>query len=152
MMDYENIKRVIISHIRNNTGHLVILQASNDEQPAYPFCAYTLTSPYLPKASAEIDGQLIEDVEIVFSFTWHSQDATEVQTLSHKTAMLFKLSQHRQTLSDQGIVFVKIEGIQSRDTFLSVDNERRYGLDVRFRVTHVEESSGEIIESVEIPQ
>lgn len=152
MMDYENIKRVIISHIRNNTGHLIILQASNDKQPVYPFCAYTLTSPYLPKASAEIDGQLIEDVEIVFSFTWHSDNATEVQALSHKTAMLFRLSQHRQVLSDQGVVFVKIEGIQSRDTFISVDNERRYGLDVRFRVRHVEESNGEVIEAVEMPQ
>ena len=151
-MDYENIKRTIISHIRDNTGHLVILQASNDEQPAYPFCAYTLTSPYLPKATAEIGGQLIEDIELVFSFTWHSKNATEVQTLSHKTAMLFKLAQHRQTLGDQDITFVKIEGIQSRDTFLSVDNERRYGLDIRFRVRHVEGSDGENIESVEIPQ
>ncbi|WP_426353667.1 phage neck terminator protein [Exiguobacterium sp. R-39] len=151
-MDYRNIKRVIIGHIRDNTGRPVILQASNDEQPAYPFCAYTLTSPYLPKSSAEYNGELIEDVEVVFSFTWHSNDATEVQTLSHDTAMLFKLAQHRQTLSDQGIVFVKIEGLQSRDTFLSVDNERRYGIDIRFRVRNIETFGGELIDTVEIPQ
>lgn len=151
-MDYRHIKQIIIGHIKEKTGHLVILQASNDEQPAYPFCSYTLTSPYLPVSSAEYDGVLVEDIEMVFSFTWHSDDATEVQTLSHDTAMLFKLSQHRQALNDQGIVFVRVEGIQGRDTFLSVDNERRYGLDARFRVRHVEGSIGQIIEAVEIPQ
>jgi len=151
-MDYYEIKKNIIGHLTQGTGRPVVLQGSNDEQPAYPFCAYTLTSPYLPVSSAEHEGELIEDVEIVFSFTWHSDDVTEVQTLTHDTAMLFKLAQHREKLGDKGIAFVKIEGLQSRDTFISVDNERRYGIDIRFRVRTIESSSGEIIEIVEIPQ
>ncbi|WP_251138104.1 hypothetical protein [Exiguobacterium sp. s191] len=152
MINYREIKRILVQHIKTHTGHEVILQGSNDTQPAYPFCAYTLTSPYLPVSEAEVDGQLIEDVEMVFSFTWHSTDATEVQELAHQTVMLFKLTQHRQALGDLGISFVKVEGIQSRDTFLSIDTERKYGVDIRFRTRHIETSSGELIETVEYEQ
>lgn len=94
---------------------------------------------------------MVEDVEFVISFTWHSQDATEVQELCHDTAMLFKLRKHIQKLSDAGIAVVRIEGIQNRDVFLSVDNERRYGLDIRFRTRVIEEQGGDYIETVETP-
>lgn len=150
-MNYRELKRIIVSHIRDNTGHAVVLQGSNDNQPAYPFCSYTITSPYLPVSNFIDGGKMVEDIEFVFSFTWHSQDMTDVQDLSYDTAMLFKLLKHTQKLSDAGIAVVRIEGIQNRDVFLSVDSERRYGLDVRFRTRVIEEQGGDYIETVETP-
>jgi hypothetical protein len=151
MIDYETIKRTIVSHVRTRTGHPVILQASNDTQPAYPFCTYTVTSPYLPVTFAEVGDDTVEDVEMVFSLTWHSQSATEVQGLAHQTAMLFKMRAHRQQLGDAGIAVVRLEGMQNRDTFLTIDNERRVGFDVRFRVRHTESAVIDSIATVEIP-
>lgn len=138
MIDYEAIKRTIIGHIKSNTGHEVVLQASNAPQPAYPFCSYTITSPYLPVSNAEVGANIVEDVEMVFSLTWHSQSATEAQGLAHQTAMLFKMRYAVQMLGDANISVVRLEGFQNRDTFLTIDSERRVGLDVRIRIRHTE--------------
>ena len=153
MIDYEAIKRTIIGHIKANTGHEVVLQAGNAPQPAYPFCSYTITSPYLPVSHAEVGQDIVEDVEMVFSLTWHSQSATEAQGLAHQTAMLFKMRNARQWLGDSGITVVRLEGFQNRDTFLTIDSERRVGLDVRFRIRHIEtQPEFENIESVIVPE
>lgn len=153
MIDYEAIKSTIIEHIKTNTGHEVVLQAGNAPQPAYPFCSYTTTSPYLPVSHGEVGLDIVEDVEMVFSLTWHSQNATEAQELAHQTAMLFKMRNERQTLGDSGITVVRLEGFQNRDTFLTIDSERRVGLDVRFRIRHIETQSGfEVIETVIVPE
>lgn len=149
MIDYEAIKRTVIGHIKTNTGHEVVLQAGNAPQPEYPFCSYTVTSPYLPVSKAEEGDTYVEDVEMVFSLTWHSRNATEAQNLAHQTAMLFKMRAHRQRLGDAGLTIVRLEGFQNRDTFLTIDNERRVGLDVRFRIRHSETAAIEDFDNVQ---
>lgn len=153
MIDYAAIKRTIIGHIMTNTGHQVVLQASNDPLPDYPFCTYTLTSPYLPRSSSERGAEYTEDVEMVFSLTWHSRSATEAQGLAHQTAMLFKTRAGRQKLGDAKITVVRLEGFQNRDTFLTIDNERRVGFDIRFRIRQVEnQQEFDEIDSVNVPE
>lgn len=149
MIDYEAIKRTVIGHIKTNTGHEVVLQAGNAPQPEYPFCSYTVTSPYLPVSKAEDGDTYVEDVEMVFSLTWHSRNATEAQNLAHQTAMLFKMRAHRQRLGDAGLTIVRLEGFQNRDTFLTIDNERRVGLDVRFRIRNSETAAIEDFDNVQ---
>lgn len=151
MIDYRAIKATIVGHIKSHTQHEVVLQASNDPQPAYPFCSYTITSPYLPVSRAEQGEDIVEDVEIVFSLTWHSEDATEAQELAHKTAMAFTIRSAIQKLGDSGIAVVRLSGFQNRDTFLTIDSERRVGFDLRIRIRHVEtdELGFETIETVE---
>lgn len=158
MIDYKRIKRVMVGHINSFTGREVVLQASNDPQPAYPFCSYTITSPYLPVSRAFEGLDMVEDVEMVFSLTWHSQDATEAQELAHKTAMAFKTQAGTTALADSHIAVVRVEGFQNRDTFLTIDSERRVGFDVRIRIRHIETDESletietvEVIETVEIP-
>ena len=153
MIDYGAIKRTIVGHIKSNTGHEVVLQAGNAPQPDYPFCSYSVTSPYLPVSNAEVGEDMIEDVEMVFSLTWHSRSATEAEGLAHQTAMLFKMRHATQMLGDANISVVRLEGFQNRDTFLTIDSERRVGLDVRIRVRHIETSpSMETIETVIVPK
>ena len=152
MIDYKQIKRVIVGHIKQRTGHEVVLQASNDPQPSYPFCSYTITSPYLPVSRSLVGSDIVEDVEIVFSLTWHSQDATQAQELAHKTAMAFQTPSGVQILSDSQIAVVKIESFQNRDTFLTIDSERRVGFDIRIRIRHVAtDETTETIETVILP-
>ncbi|WP_367912495.1 phage neck terminator protein [Bacillus pumilus] len=139
MIDYESIISTVIGVIRDSTGHKVIMENGTGKQPAYPFCTYTITSPYIPQHRGIIEGDAItEDVDIFFSFTWHSDDAIEVISLTQQTATLLRTMKAKQVLYDKGIAFIQAEGTGNRDTFLSIENERRHGFDARFRirVTH----------------
>ncbi|QKJ39622.1 hypothetical protein HRJ37_05410 [Bacillus altitudinis] len=139
MIDYESIISTVIGVIRDSTGHKVIMENGTGKQPDYPFCTYTITSPYIPQHRGIIEGDAItEDVDIFFSFTWISDDAIEVISLTQQTATLLKTMKAKQVLYDKGIAFIKAEGTGNRDTFLSIGNERRHGFDARFRirVTH----------------
>lgn len=149
MIQYDRIKSVIVDHIQQGTGHPVILQAQTGPQPEYPFATYTVTSPYLPVSEAEEGDALVEDVELVYSFTWHSKDATEAQSLAHQTAMLFKLRSYRMRLGFYGLAVVRVEPFQNRDTFLTIENERRVGFDVRFRIRNKDAAPFDTIESVQ---
>ncbi|EST12046.1 phage neck terminator protein [Sporolactobacillus laevolacticus] len=153
MIDYTMINSTLISVIQSRIGHPVIVANGTGPQPDYPFCTFSVITPYLPIGRGEQDpDQLTEHVEAVISFTWHAKRHNEVLNLSIQTASLLKLVSSRQILSDQGIVIVSISNATVRDTFLTVDTERSAGFDLRIRVANVYEDSGtEIIERVSTP-
>ncbi|MFB8733893.1 hypothetical protein ACEQPO_08045 [Bacillus sp. SL00103] len=55
-------------------------------------------------------------------------------SLTQQTATIFRTMKAKQVLYDKGIAFTKTEGTGNRDTFLSIENERRHGFDARFRI------------------
>lgn len=66
-MDYNSIIRTVLRMIKEKTGHVVIEANGTGKQPEYPFCTYTVTSPYLPQhRGVEEQGVLTEDIELVF--------------------------------------------------------------------------------------
>ncbi|WP_426579300.1 phage neck terminator protein [Bacillus altitudinis] len=152
MIDYESIISTVIGVIRDSTGHKVIMENGTGKQPGILFRTYTITSPYIPQHRGIIEGDAItEDVDIFFSFTWISNDAIEVISLTQQTATSFRTMKAKQVLYDNGIAFIRAEGTGNRDTFLSIENERRHGFDARFRirVTH-NGSESEYFDSVTI--
>ncbi|WP_431355860.1 phage neck terminator protein, partial [Bacillus safensis] len=103
MIDYESIISTVIGVIGDSTGHKVIMENGTGKQPAYPFCTYNITSPYIPQHRGIIEGDAItEDVDIFFSFTWISDDAIEVISLTQQTATIFRTMKAKQVLYDNG--------------------------------------------------
>lgn len=134
MIDYKSIATTVINMIKEKTNHNAIVENGTGKQPEYPFCTFTITSPYLSlHQGIEEEDTLIEDVDIIFSLTWISKSHYEAISLAQQTATYFKSRTGRETLADAGLVWVKNEGFGNRDTFITIDTERRHGFDLRLR-------------------
>ncbi|WP_214797682.1 hypothetical protein [Exiguobacterium sp. s5] len=147
-MDHTAALTAIIALIKQKTGKTVVLGGQSTTQPSYPFCSYSIPSPYLPQRTDHEGGQMHEIVEFVVSFTWHSQSNTEALQLAQQTVHAFKTMAGRQTLSESGLSLVRIDGMTNRDTFLTIETERRYGFDMRLRTRVSVADDFETIESV----
>ncbi|MCM3598708.1 hypothetical protein M4D55_23395 [Metabacillus idriensis] len=148
MINYEHIIVTINGLIREETNRPVVVQGSTDDQPNYPFASYTITSPNIVVSRARRADSMTEDVETVISLTWHSESNVEAMSLSQRTEALFKRSDVIQRLSDLGIAIVRTLGNGTRDTFISIETERRYGFDLRVRTRHIDSNIIEDIETV----
>lgn len=128
--DYTIVTRSLIKAIRNGTGYPLIEANSAGEQPPYPFCTFTITSPKID-IERDQDNALFE---IAVSLTWHGTSSLGVLNLSKKSESYFKSSDGRKTFEDNGIVVVSTTSVSGRDNFISIDYERMAGFDVRLRV------------------
>jgi len=149
LIDYKKIAITLNQVIKKNTGNITIVQTNQtDEQPDYPFASYGIISPYIPITSARVGDTTTEVVEMVFSYTFVALDAFDAMALSQKAASAFKLTATLQTLSDQNIAFVSILGTGSRDNFITIETERRYGFDIRVRVKHSDSAESDYFDKV----
>jgi mRNA deadenylase 3'-5' endonuclease subunit Ccr4 len=150
LIDYESITGILNNLIKAETTHPVMLQGIISKQPPYPFCSYTIISPFLPQSSIDQGETFTQDVEIVISYTWVSDDPFKVMSLAQKTASFLQHSSTRQKLSDAKIAVVRIDGFGNRDTFLSIETERRTGFDLRIRIRTEDSRNLEVIETVNL--
>lgn len=124
-------------------GRPLIEQSSAGDIPAYPFCTYQITSPYLPITS---DLVAKEQFELVVSFTWHGKSSLDMLNLAMRTNKYFRSGEASEILSKKNVTVSKVSNYGARDNFISIDYERSAGLDVRFRVSdnYVDEYAGSI--------
>lgn len=130
VFNYTVVTSALIKAVRTATGYLLIESNSAGEQPPYPFCSYTITSPKID-VEREIENA---QFEIVVSLTWHGTSSVGVLNLAKTTESYFKSTKGRDELGTKGIVVVDVTLDGSRDDFLSIDYERKAGLDVHLRV------------------
>lgn len=88
-------------------------------------------------------------VEMVVSVTVHDKDPDRAYGACFDAISLFDFK-GRDELRDAGVIVVGITNAQIRDTFLTIDYERRVGFDVRIRVTSLDEMTIDYIETAEI--
>ncbi|MBH0171024.1 phage neck terminator protein [Fictibacillus sp. 18YEL24] len=150
MIDYESITATLNKLIKAETTYPVILHGANSKQPQYPFCTYTIISPFVQQSFIDQGDTFTQDVEIVISYTWVSDDPFKVLSLAQKTASFLQHSSTRQKLSDAKIAVVRIDGFGNRDTFLSIETERRTGFDLRIRIRTEDFRNLEVIETVNL--
>lgn len=144
--DYTTISSALIKAIKEGTGYQLIQDNSPGEQPDYPFCTFTITSP-------QIDIERDDDnapFEMVVSLTWHDTDSIGVLNLSKKALAYLKSSKGRATLGEKGIVLVSVTSSNPRDNFISIDYERMAGFDVQLRVLDTFVDDVEQIEDFQI--
>lgn len=151
MIDYKKIMTTINNIIiAESGGRPVVAQNNTNAQPKYPFCTYTITSPYLAVSSSYEYETLNEQVEIVISLTWSAKDVFDAASYTQRTAAALKHQKNRQILTENGITVVKCLNFGSRDNFLSIDTEFRNGFDLRIRVTNSDTKTMDYIEDVNI--
>jgi len=148
MLDYEDIISKVNYELRQILPYPIVEQASTQKQPPYPYGTYTVTSPYLNPKTYRSGDTLIEEVEIVVSYTWLSVDSFECLNFAQRSSTLLKSIAIKQRLTDGGITVVRIDGFGSRDNFMSIEVERRVGFDVRLRVRHSDSRPHDVIETV----
>lgn len=128
--DYTTVTSALIKAIKDGTGYPAIAGNSAGEQPAYPFCTFTITSPKID-VERFYEGALFE---IVVSLTWHGISQIDVLNLSKKSESYLRSTLGKKALSDNGIAIVDILNSSSRDNLISIDYERTAGFDLRLRV------------------
>ncbi|ALS27193.1 hypothetical protein IJ21_17920 [Paenibacillus sp. 32O-W] len=143
MIDYAAIRTAIVQRLKSALGISIIMGDQTGQQPAYPFVTYKMTSPYLEtsphgvESVTDISGGIKrsrkKQVELVFSFTAHAKNPDEAYQKCYEIIDYFDFS-GRDALRDAGIVVVGVSNAQNRDVFLTIEYERRVGVDVRFRV------------------
>ncbi|EKT8900530.1 hypothetical protein CJ756_002942 [Listeria monocytogenes] len=141
--DYGKLVKTLINAVNELSGGLQLIESSSGgEQPEYPFCQYTITSPYIAISPDIVEG---EQFEIVISLTWRALSGHQALNLANATNKYFRSQKGRFFMQENGgIVVVSVQNSGLRDTFISIEYERSAGIDLRLRV--VDSYSSEIQE------
>lgn len=141
MLSIDEIRSTIIRNLKLTTGITTIVAEQSSEQPPYPFVTVKFTT--LGKNIGRItqymkdDGQYTEqDIEMILSVTSFSADTEDeidqATDNAYKALQFFELD-GIETLQDNNIAVVETTELTNRDTFISIEYERRAGFDVRIR-------------------
>ena len=157
MTKHEFVRNAIVKGLHEYMGILVIESSTIGNMPPYPFITYTITSPYLgigymedyyEEENTRIQNRHVQHYERVFSFTIVANDVDEAMNRCMQAMQYFKCDGVWE-LKDKNIVIVEVNSATTRDTFITIDYERRYGFDVRIRLCEEEARETEnIIETV----
>lgn len=149
MIDYGAILiniHMLVRPLLNNIP--IVEQASPEEQPGYPFATYTIINPYLNAKIFRSSENQEEDVEIVISYNFISEDSFEAMSLAQQMVSFVQSTKARQKLQDVGIAIVRVDGFGSRDNFISIQTERQTGFDLRIRIRHEQLNNYDIVETI----
>lgn len=146
--NYSKLIGTLINAINEFSGRDLIESSSAGEPPEYPYCQYTITSPYLSITSDVVEGEVFETV---VSLTWRSLSGQEVLNLAGQTNKFFRSQAGRLFMQENGNhVVVDVTNTGMRDTFISIEYERMAGVDLRLRVQDEFMDPIDRIENIEI--
>jgi len=160
-MTFLEVRNTITKRLESYLGIPVELSDQTSPVPDYPFCYYSVITPYAP--TGEFGNYSIQDnpgettittirteqPSATFSFVFCSEnrwtlDETgaeiepyiygedEAQSLAEKAQGFFLLTEY-SVLSNLGIVVVDVTNTTNRTTLVVDEAARRYGFDVRVR-------------------
>lgn len=132
---YDEIVMALNREIRSVTNNMIIKEQMNTQQQAkYPFGTYTITNPYLNDKTYNVnDVEITQSIEIMLSYTFYSLNSFESNGIMQRVITNFKHRGTMQKLWLKGVHIVDIVGVGNRDTFLTIETERRCGFDLRVR-------------------
>lgn len=143
MLNLNQIRNHIVASLFSALNVPVVPSDDDGNVPAYPFVYYTFTSPYIDQYGWDSEWYEAEGVqmrktsskiiEVVMSFTAVSPK------MDVATNICMAIKEHfdrtaRESLSDLDIVVVNLSNAQNRSVMITDHYERRWGMDVRFRV------------------
>lgn len=141
MLKIDEIRSVIIRNLKKTTGVTTIVAEQSSEQSPYPFITVKPTT--IGKKVGRVtqymkeDSQYTEmDIEMVLSITSFGADTEDDidQAIdnAYKALRFFEVD-GVEVLQGNNIVVVETTELTNRDTFISIEYERRAGFDVRIR-------------------
>ena len=163
-MNLVAIRNEIISKLYSYIDKPIILGNQVNTKPSYPFMTYNINNVYIKGLGREIEKQeivasenedfefdikikLTEQAQFVFSFSAYSDDIIECYELAELAREYFS-GKARMDFTD--FVVVEISNINSVDTLIVDEYERRAVFDVRFRTVNEVEFNIETIEELNI--
>jgi hypothetical protein len=134
MINYENMRAVIVKGLKKYLNCPVIRSNQNEEPPSYPFISYTVTqlmSENKGTYGAYEDGKDRKAFTQTWSISALSADNTESVSLAVKAR---EWLDHVGTvyLSDNGVDVQSVGVVTNRDNVLTVEYEYKNGFDVVF--------------------
>lgn len=130
--DYSELIGTLAEAISKLSGGKQLIESSTSgEAPDYPYCQYTITSPFDPITWDIVDYEMFE---VGVSLTWRGLSGHEVLNLANRTNKWFRSQEGLFFMKEKGIVVVDINNDGLRDTLISIEYERMAGLDIKFRV------------------
>ena len=127
----------------------VIRQNQNAPSPPYPYTTYTVTSllPANGGTYSELeDGTLYRNITQTWSFTVQSDDQDEAYEIAMKIYDFFT-AVALTALAGKNIAVMRVQNVSPRDSFLTIEYERRVGLDVTFGLMYTITPPAEVIET-----
>ena len=153
MIDYENMRRIIVKGLKNYLKCPVIRNNQDEAPPDYPFVSYTVTT--LMRANNGTYGEYSDDVYRkptvrTWSITAQSSNNSESVNLISKAREWFDRA-GTLYLNDNNIIVQSVGSITNRDNVLTVGYEYKNGFDVDFWLFEtVGDTDTEIIETADI--
>lgn len=158
MIDARAVEIAIVDGLKRYVGCEVVRANQNGAIPAYPYGAYTITTPVQSRSgthSVAADGTRYMSYSQVWSFTWQADDPDVCMEAAMRAWDWFSVA-GLVHLSDNGIVVLRLGNINNRDNLISIQYEHRNGFDVTFRLLHTvtmtENEVGGYIETANIEQ
>lgn len=134
MIDYDNMRRTVVSGLKKYLGCHVIRSNQNAEPPKYPYISYTVTQ--LMSANRGTYGEYSDGIDrkpvtTTWSITALSNDNIESVTLANKAREW--LDRVGTTyLNDNGVICQSVGAVTNRDNVLTVEYEYKSGFDAVF--------------------
>lgn len=153
MIDYENMRRIIVKGLKNYLKCPVIRNNQDEAPPDYPFVSYTVTT--LMRANNGTYGEYDDNVYRkptvqTWSITAQSSNNSESVNLISKAREWFDRA-GTLYLNDNNVIVQSVGSITNRDNVLTVGYEYKNGFDVDFWLFEtVEDTDTEIIETADI--
>ena len=119
---------------------------SNEEINDSVYVSYTIINPHIPLTLDVYENEIFE---IVVSFTLNvvKRSMMETLTVAEKLHKSFWVDKVLNELYKKDIIVVDTEKVSNRSDFLTVDQIRKAGFDVRFRVKDNFVDDKEVIDS-----
>lgn len=139
MVDYEAVRRVVVTGLKNYVNCPVIRSNQNAEPPDYPYISYTIITPEKSTGGTYCiseDGTRYKDATQTWSITALSDNSSESVSIALKVKEWFSLVGNIY-LSDNGVIVENTTDVTNRDNLLTTEYEYRNGFDVVLRLTDV---------------
>lgn len=136
MTDFEAVRRVVVSGLKNYVNCPVVRSSQNAEPPDYPYISYTITTLAKSKGGTYCiaeDGTRYKELLQTWSITALSDNASESMQNALKAKEWFDIAGNI-FLSDNGVVVKNTTDINNRDNFITTEYEYRNGFDVVLRL------------------
>ena len=134
MIDYKNLRVVVVTGLKDYLGCLVTRSNQNIKPPAYPYVSYSIITPMSENNGTYgeyEDGIARKPVTITFSFTAISDDNEESLMLANKAKEYLDYvgTVH---LNDNGVIVQSTTNVTNRDNFITTEYQYRNGFDCVF--------------------
>lgn len=153
MIDYENMRNIVVKGLKDYLQCPVIRTNQNEEPPAYPYVSYTITtlaSENKGTYGEYSDGQDRKPITQTWSITAQSDKSGEdIELIMKAREWLERVG--NLYLNDNNIIVQSVGNVSNRDNVLTMEYEYKHGFDVVFWLFDTVENpitKDDVIESV----